>query len=153
MRMMQRLLGRHLYSIAGATTLLVTFVALTACATQNVQSLRIDTRHIKGVQYKPVEMSNMLDDLGYERIPNPDPARAVENYEEYRMQFRARDASEIRIDVHIRMTNGVIGIHFYEKGKKQLGDVALQRYYLLKKRVEFQFGKDHVSENRPFLTP
>lgn len=139
--------------ITGALLLAATLLLSAACATNNVKTLRIDTRQIEAIGYMPVEITNMMYDLGYDLVPDPDPAKTVENTEQYRMHFRARDASGIRIDVHIRMTDNVTGIHFYEKGKQQLGKAALQRYGILKRRVDVQFGQDHISEGRSLRTP
>lgn len=144
---------KHSPSKTGALVLAITFLLSAACATNNVKTLRIDTRHIEAIGYMPVEITNMMYDLGYDLLPDPNPARAVEKYEQYRMHFRARDSSDIRIDVHIRMTDNVTGIHFYEKGKQQLGETARQRYGALKRRVDIQFGRDHIVEGRSLRTP
>jgi len=91
---------------------------LTGCATTGDQSLMIDTRQVPAVQYMPGEITAMLEDLGYELIPDPDPVKTAERYAEYRMQFKARDAAGIRIDVHIEMVNNVTGLHLYRVGQK-----------------------------------
>ena len=126
---------------------------LPGCATSGGQSLMIDTRQVPAVQYMPGEITAMLEDLGYQLIPDPDPVKTVERYAEYRMQFKARDAANIRIDVHIKMASNVTGLHVYQVGEKESTVATTERYRELKKRVELQFGAENVSNKHPFLTP
>ena len=126
---------------------------LLGCAMNGRQSLMIDARHVPAIQYMPGEITTMLEDLGYKLIPNTDPVKAAERYGEYRLQFKARDAENIRIDVHIRMVDNVTGIHLYDTADKTPGAATAQRYNELKKRVELEFGAENVSNNHPFLTP
>jgi hypothetical protein len=69
------------------------------------------------------------------------------------MQFKARDAADIRIDVHIKMVNSVTGLHLYQVVEKGSVPATAERYHELRKRVELQFGAENVSDNHPFLTP
>jgi len=123
------------------------------CATTGGQSMMIDTRQVPAVQYMPGEITAMLEDLGYRPIPDPDPVKTAERYAEYRMQFKARDAANVRIDVHIKMVNSVTGLHLYQVGEKGPMPVTAKRYHELRKRIELQFGAENVSDKRPFLTP
>jgi hypothetical protein len=113
----------------------------------------IDTRRVPAVQYMPGEITAMLEDLGYELIPDPDPLQTAQRYAEYRMQFKARDAASARVDVHIRMVDNVTGLHLYRVGEKGSMPVTTERYRELRQRVEFQFGAENVSDKHPFLTP
>ena len=126
---------------------------LTGCATSGGQSLMIDARQVQAVQYMPGEITAMLEDLGYQLIPDPDPLKTAERYGEYRMQFKAPDAADIRIDVHIKMVNSVTGLHLYQVVEKGSVPATVERYHELRKRVELQFGAENVSDNHPFLTP
>jgi len=126
---------------------------LPGCATTGDQSLMIDTRRVPAVQYMPGEITAMLEDLGYQLIPDPDPLKSTERYAEYRMQFKARDAADIRIDVHIKVVNNVTGLHVYQVGEKKSTAATTERYRELRKRVELEFGAENVSDKHPFLTP
>lgn len=126
---------------------------VTACATNGSHSLMIDARQVPAVQYMPGEITAMLEDLGYQLIPDPDPIKSAERYAEYRLQFKARDAADIRIDVHIKMVTNVTGLHLYQRGEKEPTAETAERYRQLKKRVERQFGAENVSDTHPFLTP
>jgi hypothetical protein len=123
------------------------------CATNAGQSLMIDARQVPAVQYMPGEITAMLEDLGYQLVPDPDPVKSAERYAEYRMQFKARDAASTRIDVHIKMVNNVTGLHLYQVGEKGPMPATAERYRKLRKRVELQFGAENVSDTHPFLGP
>jgi len=131
----------------------VIVLLLSGCAMNGRQSLMIDARKVPAVQYMPQEITSMLDDLGYRVIRDPDPAKTVERYAEYRLQFRARDAETVRIDVHIRMLDNVTGVHLYNSTENKPGADTMQRFNELKKRVQLQFGAKNVTDNRPFRTP
>jgi hypothetical protein len=126
---------------------------LAGCATTGSQSLMIDTRQLPAAQYMPGEITAMLEDLGYQLIPDPDPVKSAERYAQYRMQFKARDAEDIRIDVHIKMVNSVTGLHLHQLGEKGSTAATTARYRELRNRVELQFGAENVSDKHPFLTP
>jgi len=140
-----------LFAAAALSVLMSLWVP--GCATSAGQSLMIDSRQVPAVQYMPGEITTMLEDLGYQLVPDPDPVKTAERYAEYRMQFRARDAADIRIDVHIKMVNSVTGLHLYQVGEKGSMPAKAERYRELKRRVELQFGAENVSDNHPFLTP
>ena len=115
--------------------------------------MMIDARQVPAVQYMPGEITAMLEDLGYELIPDPDPLKSAERYAEYRMRFKARDAASTRIDVHIKMVNSVTGLHLYQVGEKGRMPATAERYRELRRRVEPHFGAENVSDKHPFLTP
>ncbi|MEA2080781.1 MAG: hypothetical protein U9P00_13190 [Pseudomonadota bacterium] len=69
------------------------------------------------------------------------------------MQFKARDAANIRVDVHVKMVNNVTGLHVYQVGEKESTPATIEHYRELKKRVELQFGAENVSDKHPFQTP
>lgn len=126
---------------------------LAGCATTDGQSLMIDARQVPAVQYMPGEITAMLEDLGYQLIPDPDPLKSAQRYAEYRMRFKARDAASTRIDVHIKMVNNVTGLHLYQLGENGPMPATTERYRELRSRVELHFGAEKVSDKHPFLTP
>lgn len=128
-------------------------VGLAGCATSKGQSLRIDTRQVPAVRYMPDEITSVLEDLGYELIVYPDPVKTVQRYDQIRIRFRARDASNTRIDVHIQLTNQVTGLHLYRVDEQGSTAASAERFRELKERVERQFGAENVSEARRFVTP
>jgi hypothetical protein len=121
-------------------------LGIAVCATAPGHRLTIDARQVPAVQYMPGEITAMLEDLGYQLIPDPDPVKTVERYAEYRMQFKARDAADIRIDVHIKMVNRVTSLYLYAGGEKVATAATAKRYRQLRKRVEMQFGAENVSD-------
>lgn len=114
------------FSTVVALGVLMSFY-VAGCATTAGHSLMIDARQVPAVQYMPGEITAMLEDLGYELIPDPDPVKTAERYAEYRMQFKARDAANIRIDVHIKMVNNVTSLHLYQLGEKETTAATAKR--------------------------
>lgn len=83
--------------------------------------LKIDPRHMVGVQNMHSEIASMLEDLGYEWQPIRDhttgqPVQVAEESGQYRMLFRATDKVTVQIDVHIRKNDNMTGLHFSEVG-------------------------------------
>ena len=122
------------------------------------RTLKIDTRHVTDVQFMPDEISGMLEDLGYHWVPVHDPAvgrgvKMAEQQGQYRMQFEADDAPGILVEVHIRSTNGVTGLHFRHSGSETPAATAAELFRKLKERAELEFGADNVSETHSFFTP
>jgi len=140
-----------LFVVAALSALM--YLWLPGCTTTGSQGLMIDTRQLPAVQYMPGEITAMLEDLGYQLIPDPDPVTSAERYAEYRMQFKARDDANIRIGVHIKLVSSVTGLHLYQLGEKGSTAATTERYRELRKRVEHQFGAENVSDRHPFLTP
>lgn len=117
---------------------------LQSCATQKQSEMLIDTRHVAGVDYLPDEMTDILVDLGYRRIPETLPERLAQNFEEYHVQFKARDVPGIRVDVHMRLLDQVTRIHLYNINEKTPGAATLERYETLRRRMESEFGPANV---------
>ena len=86
----------------------------------------------------------MLKDLGYEAVAEPDAERWARSFEDYKVQFKARDDATIRVDVDFKLINQLTGIHLYNTAEKTPGAATMQRYEILKKRVEWEFGVDSV---------
>jgi len=103
--------------------------------------------------YLPDEITAMLEDLGYALIPESDAERAAQNFEAYKLQFKARDEANVRVDVHFRLVDKLTGIHLYNADEKAPSAATTQRYNALKKRVEREFGVDSVSDNHPLRIP
>ena len=129
---------------AAMTLTAVLLLYLPACATRDTDSLMIDTRNVLAVRYMPGEITSMLDDLGYRLIADPDPAKTAELYGEYRMQFQAREAAHIMIDVHIKIVGNDTFLHLYTTDENVSEAVTTRRFRALKKRVERQFGAENV---------
>ena len=117
---------------------------VSACATSGGQSLTIDTRHVPAVEYLPDEVTAMLEDLGYTPIPDTSAERLAQSFDIYTMQFRAKDDHDVRIDVHMRLVDKITAIQLYKLNEKKPGIDTLQRYQVLKQRVESEFGVDNV---------
>jgi hypothetical protein len=117
---------------------------LTACAASGGQRLTLDSRHVPAVGYLPDEVTAMLDDLGYEVMPESDAARRAQSFDDYKLQFKARDAANVRIDVDFRLTGKLTGMHLYNIDEKTPSAATLQRHNALKTRVQQEFGVDSV---------
>jgi len=133
-------------SLFRGVLLYVTMVLLvSACATAGGTRLTINSRDVPAIEYVPKEVTAMLKDLGYEVIPEPDAERWARNFEDYKIQFRAHDDENIRVDVDFKLINQLTGIHLYNAAEKTPGANTIQRYNILKKRVEWEFGVDSVN--------
>lgn len=143
---------------AAVMVLFVQLVFMPGCASAGGKSLKIDTRHMVGVQNMRSEITSMLEDLGYEWQPVRDPVtgqpvQAAEELGQYRMLFRARDNASVQVEVHIRNDNKTTGLHFSEVGSDQPGAVAMDYYRILKERAVLEFGADNISDKHSFMTP
>lgn len=49
------------------------------------------------------------------------------NFEEYKMQFKARDAGNIRVDVDFRLSEKMTGMHVYDSAEQAPTAAATQR--------------------------
>ncbi len=128
-----------------SVTLLTAMVLLlSGCATGGIQKLVIDTSQVPAVDYLPDEVTSMLEDLGYEVIPESDAERWARNFDDYKMQFKARDAENIRVDVQFTLIDRLTRLHLYDINEKTPGAATIQRFNTLKKRVEWEFGVDSV---------
>jgi hypothetical protein len=141
-----------------ATVLFALFVFMQGCASTGGKSLRIDTRHMVGVQNMRSEITFMLEGLGYEWQPVRDPVtgqpvKVVNELGQYRMQFRTAGEVTVQVEVRIRKDNRMTGLHFSEVGTDQPGAAALDYYRTLKERAVQRYGADNVSDKRSFMTP
>ena len=128
------------------------------CATIGGDTLLVMTSRAAGTEYLPDEFERLLDSLGYEWVPvtDPDighPVKVATIYGEYRMRFQARDATGIKVDVHIRQDGQSASLHVTQDGRDSLDADATQHRLQLRERLEFEFGAGNVSENRPLLAP
>lgn len=136
---------RSTWSCLRSVTLYAAMVLLVSgCASSGHQKLVIDTREVPAVENLPKEIKAMLEDMGYEGIPESDAKRWARNFNDYKMQFKARNAENIRIDVDFRLLDKQTGIHLYNNDEKTPGAATIRRYDELKKRVEWEFGADSV---------
>ena len=139
-------------------TVMVLLVFMPGCASTGGKSLKIDTRHMVGVQNMRSEITFMLEGLGYEWQPVRDPAtgqpvKVANELGQYRMQFRTAGEVTVQVEVHIREDNKMTGLHFSEVGTDQPGAAALDYYRKLREKAVQRFGADNVSDKRSFMTP
>jgi hypothetical protein len=127
-----------------ATSALMVFLLLAGCASSGGQSLTLDTRQVPAVEYLPDEVTAMLEDLGYEVMPESRAQRLAQSFDDYKLQFKARDADNIRVDVDFRLTDKLTRMHLYNANEKTPSAATLQRYNALKQRVQREFGVDSV---------
>jgi hypothetical protein len=154
------MMEKHFSQVYGrmALALFALFLLLPGYTAAADKILKIDPRHVVGMQDMPSEITSMLEDLGYERLPIRDPVtgqpvQVAEQFGQYRMLFRATANAAVQIDVHIRIGDNVTGLHFSEAGTDQPGDVALDYYHTLRERAVLEFGADKVSDKHSFMTP
>jgi hypothetical protein len=100
----------------------------------------------------------MMEILGYEqlRVIDPDTTRSVPVAQKdgvYRLLFRYRDNTSIRVDVRIVIGSGNIGLHIYQPGRDELDNAALQQVERLRQRLIIQYGAGHVRDSHPALAP
>ena len=121
-----------------------TLLLLAACASSSGQKLVIDTRNVPAVGYLPDEVRALLEDLGYEMMPESRAERMAQSFDDYKLQFKARDADNIRVDVDFRLTEKLTGMHLYNTDETSPSSATLQRYEQLKQRVQQEFGVDSI---------
>ena len=92
-------------------TIAAAITVLLACATSGGQRLTLDTRNVPAVEYLPDEITAMLDDLGYEALPASDKQRLARTFDSDKMQFKARDDANVRVEVNFRLTEKLTGMH------------------------------------------
>ena len=85
----------------------------------------------------------MLESLGYEQLPVRDPTTGqpvyvAEKYGEYRLLFQSSDDNNVRVNAHIDMGGGNIGLHLYKIDSNDLDKSAVQLYQKLKQRLELE---------------
>jgi hypothetical protein len=130
---------------------------LTGCASPGA-TLHVKPRHDAGIQYAPGEISGIMEILGYRQLPvvDPDtrqPVLVATDDSEYRLLFQHKENTSIRVDVHIIIGNGNIGLHLYQPDSEILDATAKQQYELLRQRLVLQYGAEHVSDRHPLLAP
>lgn len=135
---------------------IVLVLLLSACAGSGGQKLTLDTRHVPAVQYLPEEVMSLLNDLGYVVLAendteslalsfdNADAAIMAQSYDDYEMKFKARDEANIRIDVYFRLNEKLTRMRLYNIAEKTSGAATVQRYNILKQRLQDEFGTDSV---------
>lgn len=143
---------------AGFTSLMTIFVLLLAGCASPGATLKVTPRHEAGVQYSPREITGMMEILGYEqlRVVDPDtrqPVFVATDDGVYKLLFQYRDYTSIRVDIHIVIGNGNIGLHIYQPGRDQLDDAAMQQLERLRQRLITQYGTGHVRDSHPALAP
>jgi hypothetical protein len=122
----------------------IVVLLVSSCASTGGKKLVLDTRDVPAVENLPKEVTLMLTDLGYEVVPEPDMERWARQYNDYSMQFKARDADTVRIDVDFRLLEKKTRMRLYNTDEKTPGSATIERYNELKQRVEDTFGADSV---------
>ena len=117
---------------------------VSGCASSGKQRLVIDTRAVPAVEYLPDEITAMLESLGYVVIPESDAAKRARTFADYKMQLKARDAENVRVDVDFKLVDKLTRIHLYNTDEKTPSAATIQRYQALKNRMEWEFGVDSV---------
>ena len=140
---------------AGMQAFVICLLAImTACATQQAATLKVDPRHVAGAQYSPEELNRMMTILGYQRLRVKDPVTeqsvaVAEIQGEYRMLFQSLEDNNIRVDIHIVKADGRIALYLYNINNSQLDDSSLRLYEQLRQRLQFEYGAEHVSGSLP----
>jgi hypothetical protein len=122
----------------------IVVLLVSGCSSTGGKKLVLDTRDVPAVENLPKEVTLMLTDLGYEVVPEPDMERWARQYNDYSMQFKARDADTVKIDVDFRLLEKKTRMRLYNTDEKTPGSATIERYNELKQRVEDTFGSDSV---------
>ena len=128
----------------GTTMFLVMAVLLAGCATGGDQKLVIDTSQVPAVDSLPEEVRLMLEDLGYEVIPDTEKQKFANTFTEYNMRFRAHDVTRVRVDVQVSLVDKITRIHLYKTDEKTASVATVQRYEEIRKEAARRFGEDSV---------
>jgi hypothetical protein len=140
---------------AGMQLLMIFLLAsVTACATQQAITLKVNPQHDAGVQYSPGELTRMMTELGYQHLRVKDPVTeqsvtVAEKYGEYRLLFQSLQDNNIRVDVHIVKQDSRIALYLYNINNSPPGDSALRLYEQLLQRLKFEYGAENVSSSHP----
>jgi hypothetical protein len=131
------------------SVLLVFALLSLGCASGGGERIRIDMRNVAGHGYMPGEVTTMLQALGYDWVPIPDPnsrreVQTVQQNDEYRMQFEYLETRQVRIDVRIRRKDGLTRLHFHEPGSNTLSASSRALLERLQQRVVQEFGAPNV---------
>ena len=152
--MFNRITRLQLPAAAFNLPMIILAVILSACATPHTATLKVNPRHVEGVQYSPQELTRMMTDLGYQQLRVEDPVTeqsvaVAEKQGEYRMLFQSLENNNIRVNAHIVKLDGRITLYFYNINKSALSSSSLQLFEKLQHRVQFEYGADNVSSHQP----
>ena len=128
----------------GVTLYAVMILLMSACVASGGQRLTLDTRDVPAVEYLPDEVTLMLEDLGYEELPESRAQRMAQSFDDYKLQFKARDVENIHVDVDFKLIDKLTRMHLYNIDEKTPSAATIQRFDALKRRVQRQFGVDSV---------
>ena len=142
----------------GFNYLMTVFVLLLAGCASPGATLKVTPRHEAGIQYSPREITGIMEILGYEqlRVVDPDtrqPVSVATDDGVYKLLFQHLDNTSIRVDIHIVIGNGNIGLHIYQSGRDELDNAAMQQVERLRQRLIIQYGAGHVRDSHPALAP
>jgi hypothetical protein len=156
--MFNRITRLQLPAAAFNIPMIILAVTLSACATQPSATLKINPRHVEGVQYGPQELTRMMTDLGYQRLRVEDPVTQqsvaiAEKQGEYRLLFQSQEDNNIRVDAHIVKIDGRMALYFYNINKSTLSSSSLQLFEKLQHRMQLEYGADNVSSHQPVSAP
>jgi len=127
---------------------------MAACATQQSMTLKVNSRHVEGIQYAPQEVIHMMTDLGYQHLRVKDPVTeqsvaVAEKQGEYRLLFQSPEDNNIRVDIHIVMEDGRMALYLYNINNSPPGETSLRLYEQLRQRLETEYGAENVSSSHP----
>lgn len=140
---------------AGLPALILFLLALmTACATQQAITLKVNSRHVEGIQYAPQEITHMMTDLGYQQLRVKDPVTeqsvaVAEKFGEYRLLFQSLEDNNIRVDIHIVMEDGRMALYLYDIDNDVPDETTLRLHEQLLQRLKLEYGADNVSSSHP----
>jgi len=153
-------MGKRFSQTCGRTALALfaLFLLLPGYTAAADRILKINPRHVEGMQNMPSEITSMLEELDYEWLPIRDPVtgqpgKIAHQFGQYRMRFRAKANAAVQVEVHIRTGDNVTGLYFTEVGSDEPGEVALDYYHKLRERLVLEFGADSVSDGSALFTP
>jgi predicted ATPase len=132
------------WSVLQPGPLFAVLLLLSGCTSSGGKSLVLDTRQVPAVENLPREVTVVMNDLGYEVIPETDAKRWARNFDDYKMRFRSRADANIRVDVDFKLVDNLTRMRLYNSDKKTPGDITAQRYDELKQRLQQEFGVDSV---------
>ncbi len=139
----------------GLPALILFLLALmTACATQQAITLKVNSRHVEGIQYAPQEITHMMTDLGYQQLRVKDPVTeqsvaVAEKFGEYRLLFQSLEDNNIRVDIHIVMEDGRMALYLYDIDNDVPDETTLRLHEQLLQRLKLEYGADNVSSSHP----
>lgn len=144
----------HLPRTAIEALIIFLLAIMAACATQQSMTLKVNSRHVEGIQYAPREVIHMMTDLGYQHLRVKDPVTeqsvaVAEKQGEYRLLFQSLEDNNIRVDIHIVMQDGRLALYLYNINNSPPGESSLRLYEQLLQRLETEYGAENVSSSHP----